>query len=352
MEQLEPHNRDDSKDSVKSYITKRVVAGILVAVVGLWIFNLVLGFFTGPPREKNPAALTAAHTAADTPLQKADPLDAHATPATSPGVASRPTETPAGEPPAAPKPPGVSFLEACIAPLDHELHHRWWGWRPNDILQVTDNVNKFQLGVLEVTRRTSVILAERISRTGATAAFDPNLENAMNSFMINADQYWFPSAESKYSEGLKDFQTFIEKLARRESTIYTRTDNLIPLLTAYEDLLGSSEENLVKAREDDGRPVSCFTADDYFFYAQGVAGAMQTILEGVAVDFAATVESRHGTQVLHKAIESCHHAVAIDPILITDASPSGILANHRANLAAPISHARFYLSVLIKTLST
>ena len=33
-------------------------------------------------------------------------------------------------------------------------------------------------------------------------------------------------------------------------------------------------------------------------------------------------------------------------------APSSIFANHRANMAAPISHARFYLGLLIKALST
>ena len=98
--------------------------------------------------------------------------------------------------------------------------------------------------------------------------------------------------------------------------------------------------------------VSHFKADDYFFYAQGVASAMYTILEAVAEDFGSTVESRRGTELLHHAIESCHHAMEIDPWLITNSNWSGILANHRANLAAPISHARFFIGMLIKTLST
>jgi hypothetical protein len=72
----------------------------------------------------------------------------------------------------------------------------------------------------------------------------------------------------------------------------------------------------------------------------------------VEQDFYVTLEARRGLEVLHHAIESCHHAIEIDPIIITNASLSGILANHRANLAAPISHARFYLGVLIETLST
>ena len=251
-----------------------------------------------------------------------------------------------------PRPKGVAFVEATIKPLHFELYERWWGWRPNDILDFTDNVNNFQLGVLEVTRRTVVILAERISRTGATASFDGNLENAMNWFMIKSNRYWFPSPESKYKDGLKELRLYMEKLEKGAANFHTRTDNLIPLLMAYEDLLGSCEENLVKENEEGDQRVSFFKADDYFFYAQGVASAMGTILEAIMEDFLITVESRRGTEVLHHAIESCHHAAEIDPLIITNSSLSGVLANHRANLAAPMSHARFYLSVLIKTLST
>ncbi len=247
---------------------------------------------------------------------------------------------------------GVAFIEATIKPLDHELNERFWGWRPNDILNITDNVNNVQLGVLEVTRRTAMILAERISRTGITAAFDENLEQAMNWFMIKSDRYWFPSAESKYNAGLDEFALYRERLEREAANFYTRADNLIPLLMAYEDLLGSCEENLVKKTEEDGSPVSFFKADDYIFYAKGVAGAMATILEAVGVDFKVILESRRGLNDLHHAVEACHHALEIHPRIILDSEPSSIFANHRANMAAPLSHARFYLGVLIKTLST
>jgi hypothetical protein len=209
-----------------------------------------------------------------------------------------------------------------------------------------------QLGVLEVTRRTAVILTERLSRTGSTAAFDRNLENAMNWFMITADRYWFPSPESRYRAGLEELGKYRDKLLRGEASFYTRTDNLIPLLAAYEDLLGSCDENLVKATEDSGLEISYFAADDYFYYAKGVASALLTILEAVAEDFAVTVESRRGTEVLHHAIESCRRATQLNPWIVTDSVLDGVFANHRANMAAPISHARFYLGLLIKTLST
>ncbi len=247
---------------------------------------------------------------------------------------------------------GMAFVDAVIRPLDHELNRRFYGWRPNDILNFTDNVNNFQLGVLEVTRRTAVILAERISRTGSTASFDRNLENAMNGFMIKSDRYWFPSAESKYKASLKEIRTYFHKLERGEAQFFTRTDNLIPLLMAYQDLLGSSDDNLVKSHEDDGTPVSYFKSDDYFFYAKGVASAMTTFLEAIAKDFSIMMSREGGLEVLHHAIESCHHAMEIDPWIVLNSDLSSVFANHRLNMAAPISHARFYLGVLIKTLST
>ncbi len=281
-----------------------------------------------------PADSAESATAAHVPPESADAHGAHGAP-----IKTFPA-------------PGMALIDAIIQPMDNELHHRFWGWRPNDILDFTDNVNNFQLGVLEVTRRSAVILAERISRTGSTASFDPNLQTAMNWFMVKADRYWFPSPESKYSAGLAELREYFHRLEKGEADFYSRSDNLIPLLMAFEDLLGSCDENLVKLVEDDGSPVSHFKADNYFYYAKGVASSMVTILEAVMIDFSTVIDTREGTEVLHHGIESLHHAVEIDPWLITNSDLSGILANHRANMAAPISHARFYLGVLIKALST
>jgi hypothetical protein len=257
-----------------------------------------------------------------------------------------------GAAPAANLPTGVAFVDATIKPLKYELDDRWWGWRPNDILDFTDNVNNFQLGVLEATRRAAVALAERISRTGTIEAFDVNVQNAMNWLMVKSDRYWLPSPEYKYRASLEELQAYRDRLMKGEASFYTRQDNLIPLLAAFKDLLGSSEENLVKSREEDGSPVSFFKADDYFYYAQGVVSAMGTMLEAVAVDFHDTIQSRRGIDELHHAIHWCHEAMKIQPWLILDSSYSSIFANHRVNLAGPISHIRFHLGVLITTLST
>ena len=249
-------------------------------------------------------------------------------------------------------PPGNAFVDALIDPIEHELT-RFWGWRPNDIIQFTDNVNEMQLGVLEATRRASVVLSDKISRTGSTASLNPHLEQAMNSFMIKADSYWFPAPEQEYREAIKRLRKYQEQLHRGEATFYTRTDNLIPLLRAFEELMGSCDENLVKSHEEDGSTVSTFAADNYFYYAKGVAIAVSSILEAVEIDFERVLEARNAKGVLHHAVEAAHHAAHMKPwLFVTEASLNGIFANHRANMATHISHVRFYLGLLAETLST
>jgi hypothetical protein len=290
-----------------------------------------------PASEDHVPVQPAPQAAPDTHAPPAAPQPSHASPAQ----------------PDTFRPIGVSFADAVIAPINHELNDRFWGWRPNDIINVTDNVNQFQLGVLEVTRRTVVQLTERISRTGYNDAFDRNLENAMNYLMIRAGSYWFPSPEAKYKESVDELVKYKNNLLAGKARFYIRTDNLIPLLAAYEDLLGSSDENLVKLKEADGSQVSFFSADDYFYYAKGVASAMATVLEAVERDFSTTLENRRGSnELLHHAISSCRRAAVLDPWIVFNGDLDGILANHRAHMAAPISHARFYLGQLIKTLST
>lgn len=251
-----------------------------------------------------------------------------------------------------PKVQGVRFVEATISVLNYELNERFWGWRRNDVIRLTDNVENMQLGILEVVRRTSVNLAERISRHGVQATIDKNLENAMNWFMIKPDEFWLPSAEEKYKDSLKELQAYANKLERGEARFYVRADTLIPLLLSFADLAGSCDENLVKKHEDDGSPVSWFKADDYFYYAKGVAKAMATILHAVMEDFSDVIRSRQGHDLLHRAIHACEVGGELDPWIITDAPLDGVLANHRANMAAEISHARYFLNALATALST
>ena len=352
----------------KRFFGVRVVAGIVFGVIAIWGVWVLVGLVKGPDKLPMAEAEKAklAHvdekshdvekalgdkTHGETTHEKTAKTDVHPAPTPSlhgsapavPGVRTSPLK---------PKAKGVEFIEGTIAALDYDLNKRFWGWRRNDILRFTDNVENMQLGVLEVVRRTSITLAERITRYGVTDVIDPNLENAMNWFMVKPSDYWLPSAEEKYKDGLDEFRKFAHKLQAGQARFYTRTDTIIPLLVKFADLLGSADENLVKEKEEDGSLVSWFKIDDYFYYARGVAMAMGHILHGVEEDFSEVLAARYGTDLLENAIHACHVASKLDPWLVTNGALDGIVANHRANMAAPISHARYYLDALAKVLST
>lgn len=245
---------------------------------------------------------------------------------------------------------GVAFTEKLIELLNHELNGRFWGWRPNDLLigRLTDNVDEFQLGVLEAIRYTVIKLKEALTRFGDADAYDPHLVEAVNLLMNRADQFWFPSTESQYEEALEELRRFLENLKQGRSRFYYRTDNLLSLIASYKDLLGNCHENLVKETETDGSRVSYFRADNYFYYCQGVAHVMHGILKSVRVGFVEQLQTIDAVALMDKIVEDLERAAECEPWLITNSDDDDILANHRYHLAAPISSALHNMSTMLR----
>ena len=108
--------------------------------------------------------------------------------------------------------------------LDHELHGRTLGWRPNDLVfgRFTDNMNNFQLGVLETLRFMMLRLKDSLTRMGDADAYDRDLEQALNLLMNRATLFMFPSAETSYQEALGHLQAFVQKLKTGQRNFYYR----------------------------------------------------------------------------------------------------------------------------------
>ncbi len=95
-----------------------------------------------------PAAVTSRPAVAHQDTVAEHPAEQKTVPTHSPApdsVAGHATETHGAGKPETPSFPveGMAFVDAVIQPLEHELNQRFYGWRPNDILNVTDNVNNF-----------------------------------------------------------------------------------------------------------------------------------------------------------------------------------------------------------------
>ena len=180
--------------------------------------------FKGKPALETPAPV-AALSHAGAPEQAKEP--GHALiPAPEVKEPARRLTAPAGPTTPAPlaAPPrepakGEVFTRALIKIMDDQVNGTWFGWRPNSILfgklGLTDNVNNIQLGVLEVARRTVVVLNENMTRFATTEAYNPQVNEAMNFFMVSPDKYWFPSASGKYQEAMHDLESVHRRLAQR-----------------------------------------------------------------------------------------------------------------------------------------
>ncbi len=251
---------------------------------------------------------------------------------------------------------GAAFTHALVKIMDDQVNKTLFGWRSNSIifgkLGLTDDVNNLQLGVLEVARRTAIVLNENMTRFAVTESHNLQVNEAMNFLMVSPDKYWFPSASGKYREAIQDLEKYMEDLRLGRSRFYTRVDNLIALFNHYRDILGSCYYNLVKDTEAGGSGVSWLQADDYFFFSKGVALSMAEMLEAVKEDFNDEFQKKNTHKLLDDTIHALHAASHLSPWIITDGAKDGFLANHRANQSTYIGEAEHLVSTIKTVLAT
>jgi hypothetical protein len=366
-----PVSPEPKKSLLVSLLKQRfllVAAVVLIFMAGLFGWHYVHpGKTTQELMTKSAPGLTQGGTTPE-PLPKTPPPPAPKEP-----EAQAPAPAPAKEPPpkeslghvpppahvvepSRPKVIGEAFTEALIKIIDEQVNKPLFGWRPSSIifgkLGLTDNVNNEQIGVLQVARRSVVALNETLTRFANTEAYNPRVNEAMNYLMVSEDKFWFPSAPGKYREAMNDLKWYIHDLVRGQAKFYTRVNSLIALLNDYRDLLGSCYNNLVKDTEANGKPVSWFTVDDYFYYSKGVALGIYQMLQALKIDFKAELEHKNAHNMLDNAIEPLKTASQLDPWLVTDGSKDGILANHRADMSTYIGQAQNVLNSLRRQLAT
>ncbi len=349
------------------FLIVSLVVVVFIAILFVWGGRKKAA---APPLAEPLAAPAAPHAETTPPVAQEKELLPVVPPPPAPKEAKEPAAVPAPPkgapahvPPASPAlaPPrepvkGEVFTEALIKVLDDQVNQTWFGWRPNTIIfgkfGLTDNVNNLQLGVLEVARRTVVVLNEHMTRFATTEAYDPRVNEAMNFFMVSPDKYWFPSASGKYREAMQDLQRYIEGLRLGRARFYSRVDYLIALLSNYKDLLGSSYHNLIKDTEADGGAISWFMVDDYFYYSQGIAMAMAEMLEAVTKEFHQELQKKNSHKLLEDAMHALHAASHLAPWVVTNGAKDGILANHRADMSTYIGEAEHVISTLQSQLAT
>lgn len=236
---------------------------------------------------------------------------------------------------------GEVLSSTLVALVEHELQSPT-GWRPNDFilwsprLWADNNANR-QLGIIQAVRESVRVIRDNLTKVSATE-YDTNLVQADTLLRNDERKFWFPAAETRFTEGvaaLRRYRAGLEVVPPISKPINRRNVELIRLFQVWTDLLGDAHSNLLR---DD--PPFLHT-DDYFYHAQGYAHVMHHLMRAVMREYAADLAARQTVLEMAKRIsDSLGRAARMKPLVVLDGDPDGLFANHRRNLGAYLVDAR------------
>ncbi|KMY67873.1 hypothetical protein AAU61_08415 [Desulfocarbo indianensis] len=255
-------------------------------------------------------------------------------------------------------PAGAVFSGTLITLSENLLQN----WLPNDVIYPSiflDNPHNYQRGQLEVIRYCTRVLRDKLSRQRTTDKIDPAADRAFTDFSNNPELWIFPSAESKFSDGVKALETYRQGLAKGSSHFYPRADNLIELLDQLTSLLGGENTKLSNAPRDWDLRLSEETAgdrytegerlqrvkvpwtklDDNFYHARGVAYALRQVMVAVRWEFADILSIKRSGELLDNVIEELALA-NFEPLMVLNGSRDSVFANHSLKLMATLEDVR------------
>ena len=253
---------------------------------------------------------------------------------------------------------GVVFSDTLIIMVNNMLE----SWLPNDLIYPTillDNPQNFQIGQLEVVRYSTRVLRDKLSRQRTTDKIDPAADRAFTDFSNNPELWIFPSAESKFRDGVKSLEEYRSGLEKGTSFFYPRADNLIELLDQLTSLLGGENTRLANAPRDWDLRLSEETAgdrysegekvqkikvpwtkiDDNFYHARGVAYALRQVMMAVRWEFSEILRIKRSGELLDNVIEELALA-NFEPLFVLNGSRDSIFANHSLKLMATLEDVR------------
>ena len=236
---------------------------------------------------------------------------------------------------------GEAYASTLAALVEHELDGTT-GWRPNDLfpwgpgLWADNNANR-QLGIIRAARESARVLRDHLTKVSATE-YDANLVAADTMLRNDERKFWFPSAESRFGDGvgaLRKYMAGLESVPPTSKPINQRNVELIRLFQVWSDLLGDAHANLLRDE------VSFFQSDDYYYHAQGCAHVMHHLTLAVKREYAADLARRASVlEMLDRVADSLGRAALAKPVVVLDGGAAGLLANHRRNLDAYIVDGR------------
>ncbi|MDP6351766.1 MAG: DUF2333 family protein [Alphaproteobacteria bacterium] len=219
------------------------------------------------------------------------------------------------------------------------------GWVPNDPAiypsAALDNMPNFQLGLKAALFRFAIELTDQIGRTRGSSQADGDLDSAAGELKFPGDVWlWdmsvsvLPTAtsENHYRKAVRLLDLYNQRLGEGNAVFDRRADNLLGTLDRIAADLGSASAELeshVRGQAGGlGGGLLDFAADDLFYNVKGRLYGYYMILAALGTDFDQVMAERQLGPAWAQMLTSMRTAAVIDPLLVVNGAPDGMMASH------------------------
>lgn len=231
---------------------------------------------------------------------------------------------------------GAATVSTVINLVETEFDRPLGGYRRDNVLwfgalSPFDNVQSFQLGVLEVIQRVMFFLKERVSKEGGSSdPFNTNLKDAAE--WLNAPGFIPVATNLMYNHfAVSNLETYLEDIKAKKATFVGQSEALYHAFQMLNDMLGDAHNELTTDK------VTFTTSDDYYYHALGVAYASMALMRAFAIDFADEIKTKNiGSHVARFDEEMMKAMERKIPWMVWNNSQ----INDRSMLETPINEAR------------
>jgi len=243
-------------------------------------------------------------------------------------------------PPADMVPKGGSLAVAVAAGLvAQEVNDA--GWVANDPFffpaAALDNMPNYQVGMIQALFRFAIELTDQMGRTRGSSQADPDLDAAAGELKFPPDVWvWDPkisflptaASEDHYRRAVTLLIRYNRRLGEGNATFDRRADNLLGTLDRFAADLGSASAEIDHHVLQESSGLIDFTSDDLFYNVKGRLYAYTMILGALATDFARTIQERQLDAAWQHMLDSFRQAVALDPLVVANGTPDGVVPSH------------------------
>lgn len=219
---------------------------------------------------------------------------------------------------------GKILIDAITHQMRRELQSTF-GWSINDILfnsYLLDNRAYRQYGVYHATKFLVDIYATQIAKLGSSDRESDFLYKArINNFTLDPRSFWFPSAESRYEQGLERIEQYKKSLDNGTGIYNCRTDDIYAALQLIigENMLGYAQGLLEKAQD-----IPSYTLDNRIYEVQGIALVVRDFLNALYYLYP-EVKAKNNAENMTVAMDYLDRICTYDPLYITSTVNSGEL---------------------------